>query len=279
MAVFILVLFNLSSFSQERYRFSVNGGFHSMMFWGRSFENIAVPNDNDVHHIYEHEVYNVVYKKFRSSGSYTFGFSVNWFNKPNWSITQDFGLFKGTLNDGMQQTLTETGTDTVYHQNPTYNSTNVKTGNQTNLAYRTEVMGCKTSIIFLHRLQNKKNITLGGGVYWMTYSAKDYWRSPFENYTDQGYRPTHGFRASGVYLTRQLGISVNARWSWKFLAVYLNLGNNVITTKKSENKGYAEWIWSNPPFHFFPTSHNFDYRFPLTFETGISISFDRIKKR
>jgi len=80
-------------------------------------------------------------------------------------------------------------------------------------------------------------------------------------------------RGGGIYTTSQIGISINATWNWKFAQFYANVGNSILTTKREKDKG--KWYGD---FNFFPSSHNFDYRFPLIIETGIALSFDKIKK-
>lgn len=264
----------------ERYRFSVGGGFHTMMYWGlRDFENMPSGYDySSIMSIYKSETITVDYKNFASTKQYTFNFSVNWFERRNWSLTQRFYFFKGKFNDGMTQTLTSHSADTTYYPGNTYTNANVITGNETTLTLKSELKGYGTSLFFYKKLFDGK-LKIGAGAYWMNYNCYDGWgTSPKQEFTSTGYSPYYYIRARGYYFTNQLGIALSTVWSWKFISFYTTIGNNIVTIKKAENKGYHEWRQPTFNFHFFPTSHNFDFRFPLTFESGISVSFDRIKK-
>src|SRR5436190_14029175 len=82
--------------SQERYRFSVFGGYQLVSYWGlRDFNNVLCPDDNDVLRIYDHEVYNVNYGNFCSAHNCSFGLSVNWLNRENWMLSHKIGFFLG----------------------------------------------------------------------------------------------------------------------------------------------------------------------------------------
>lgn len=278
--LFIFLSIKLGVKTQHNYRFSVGGGFHSMMFWGlRSFEDVVCPKeDNDVYRIYEHEVYNVDYGNFLTSKNYSINFSINWINQDTWLLKQTFSFFKGTFRDQVRLTLTGHGEDTAYHPGNTYTSSNVTTGNVTDMSYITTFQGYSSSLIALRKTRNPR-LKLGVGLFFIRYYSYDgWWQTPNNNFSATGYRPIYSIRANGNYFSNQLGLSLNLNWSWKLVEFYLNIGNSIFTTKKEDKKGYIEWKWNLEPYTFFPTSHNFDYRFPLTFETGIAFSFDRIKK-
>jgi hypothetical protein len=278
--IFLILISPLISFSQEkRYRFSIDGGFHSMLFCGfKNFENVNCPQDNDVLRIYNQEVYTVKYQNFRASVNYSFGFTVNWFEREKWSLSQKFNYFKGEFNDGVQLILTDHSSDTVHHQFTTFNSTNVQTGNISNLRATEEITGVSSALIFFKRTKIK-GLSIGTGIQWNGFGSYDFWWNGLDAYAKEGYRPSFSGRGSSYYSTSQLGISFNAKWSWKFLSIYFNLENAILTLKKNEKKGNFAWANKEMPFRFFPPSHNYDYRFPLTFETGISIKFDPIRKR
>lgn len=277
--IFIFLLIELNSFGQEnKYRFSIYAGQHSLIFTGfKTFDNVVCPSDDDVYRIYNEEVYQMDYRNFSSSKNYSFGFSVNWFERSNWSLAQSFSFFKGTFADRLHLTLKSHSEDTVYHNSTIYNSTNVKAGSSSYISSYQDLFGYTTALVF-YKKTNEKNFSFGGGIYWIFYGSDDYWLQAGDTRNGRGYKPGFLMRGSGFYATRQLGLSLNVKWKWKFIGCYANIGNTFLTTKKSENKGYYEWRSGLAPFHFFPTSHNFDYRFPLTIETGISLSFDRIKK-
>jgi hypothetical protein len=278
--LFVIVFYlSVNSIGQEKkYRFSIYAGQHSLIFTGfKSFDNVVCPKDDDVYRIYDEEVYQMDYVNFSSSKNYSLGFTVSWFERSNWSLAQSFSFFKGTFADRLHLTLLSHSQDTVYHSSTVYNSTNVKAGSSSFISSNLELYGYATSLIF-YKKTKEKNFSFGGGIYWIFYGSDDYWLQAGDTRNGRGYRPGYLMRASGFYSTRQLGLSLNVKWQWKFLGCYANIGNSVLTTKKTENKGYSEWRSNIEPFHFFPTSHNFDYRFPLTFETGIALSFDKIKK-
>lgn len=277
----ILYLFScVTTIAQEnKYRFSVYAGQHSLIFTGfKSFENVVCPKDDDVYRIYDEEVYNMDYLNFNSSRNYSFGFTVIWFERSNWSLAQSFSFFKGTFVDRLHLTLTSHSQDSTHYSSTVYNTTNVKAGNSSYITSSHELVGYTTSLVF-YKKTKEENFSFGGGIYWIYYGSNDYWQQAVDTRNGRGYRPVYLMRANSFYSTRQLGLSLNAKWQWKFLGCYINIGSSVLTTKKKENKGYSEWLWGLDPFHFFPTSHNFDFRFPLTIETGISLSFDRIKKQ
>lgn len=274
------MLNNLIFAQNNDYRFSIGGGFHSMMFWGlKDFENKEVIGFeyDAIMRIYKSETYTIDYDNFRAAKQYTFNFGVNWFEKERWSLAQRVYSFNGEFTNGMTQTLTNHSADTAYYPGNTYTSENVHTGNKTRLSYTTQLNGLGTSISFFKKYFNGK-LQIGTGLYWMYYSARDTWYlTPNNDFSTNGYRPSYIVRATGIYTTNQLGASITTIVSWNFLSFYTTIGNNFITLKKSANKGYWEWRDPSSSFHFFPTSHNFDFRFPLTFETGVMISFDKIQ--
>ncbi|MBK6951300.1 MAG: hypothetical protein IPH24_04455 [Crocinitomicaceae bacterium] len=275
--IFLLIVAN--SFGQEsKYRFSICAGQHSLIFTGfKTFDNVVCPKDDDVYRIYNEEVYQMDYVNFSSSKNYSLGFTVNWFERSNWSLAQSFSFFKGTFVDRLRLTLLSHSQDTVYHSSTVYNSTNVISGNSSFISSNRELYGYSTSLVY-YKKTNEKNFSFGGGIYWIFYGSDDYWLRAEDTRKGRGYRPVYLMRATGFYSTSQLGLSLNVKWQWKFLGCYANVGNSVLTMKKTENKGYSEWRSSIELFNFFPGSHNFDYRFPLSFETGIALSLDKIKK-
>lgn len=245
-----------------------------MMFWGlHDFKDVVCPAQYDVLRIYDQEKYNLNYKNFSGSIDYSFGFSVNWINRKRVMVSQRFSYFKGSWNDGLELTLTDIGDGSLaYYPMTEFSSANVGIGSVACLNYRSEISGFSTSLVF-YLPSAVKSIQIGAGINFNMFGSDDTWWRGKEMAIIEGYRPAYLERGSSYYGTQQLGLSVNAIWSWKFIQVYLNLGNSFLTTKKDENKG--QWYGD---FNFFPTSHNYDYRFPLTFETGIALSFDRIKK-
>ena len=271
----ILLLSSSLSWSQDRYRFSVGGGFHSLMFWGlRSFDEVVLPVDpGDIGSIYDYEEYNLNYHNFRASFDYTFGFSVNWFNSNKIQISQNISFFKGNFEDGLTLELTDVGTP---YADPypisEFNSSNTGIGSVTSIRYRTEIVGIKSEIVVRYKLPEAP-FFVGGGIFITHFVAQDHWWNGLENALVEGYRPNYYDRGSGSYFSRQLGLTVSFMYSWKFINVFINAGNSFMTLKKESMKG--KW-WGD--YNFFPTSHNFDFRFPLTFETGIALSFDKIKK-
>ncbi len=278
--LFIFIIAALGSTAQNKYRFSVGGGFHSMMFWGlRDFEDVVCPTNNEVYRIYEQEIYNINYGNFLTSKNYSMSFSVNWMNQDQWMLKQSFSFFKGTLRDEVRLTLTDHGLDTtVYYPGNTYTSSNVTAGNVTDMSSTYSLQGYSTSLIALRKTRCD-NLKLGFGLFFVRYFSYDGWnQNPNYELGLTGYRPISIIRATGNYFSNQLGLSLNLNCSWKFFDFYLNIGNSIVTTEREEKKGYIEWQWNLEPFNFFPSSHNFDYRFPLTFETGIALSFDKIKK-
>lgn len=273
--LFVLVMTGAGLQAQHKYRFSVGGGFHSLMFWGfRSFEGVNCPADYSVLRIYNTEKYTVDYRNFSSSVDYSYGFSVNWVNRKNILISQRFSYFKGTLHDGLRLELTAVGDGTLaYYPLSQFNASNTGVGSGAALTLDSELTGYATALV-CYTNSAIKNVQVGGGVYFSAFLSHDLWWNSAENVIEEGYHPVYLDRGSGYYGTQQIGLSANLIWSWKFIHCYLNLGNSIITTKKAENKG--KWYGK---FTFFPTSHNFDYRFPLSIETGIAVSFDKIKKR
>lgn len=278
--IFLILISPLISFSQEkRYRFSIDGGFHSMLFWGfKNFDNVNCPQDDDVLRIYNQEVYTVKYQNFRTSVNYSFGFTVNWFERENWSLSQKFTYFKGEFNDGVQLILTDHSLDTLDQNSTKFNSTNVHTGNVSDLRTTEEIAGVSSALIFYKRTKIS-GLSIGSGIQWSGFGSSDFWWNGLDAYTMEGYRPSFSSRGSSFYSTSQLGISFNVKWTWKFLSIYFNLENAFVTLKRESKKGNFGWTDQEMPFHFFPPSHNYDYRFPLTFETGVSINFDPIRKR
>ena len=272
MAVFILVLFNLSSFSQERYRFSVNGGFHSMMFWGRSFENIQEINSPDFLRIYMYETYKIDYKNWQFAGMYSNGIGVNWFVRSKFEVKQTLDFYRGNFTDRINLTLTGASdpmTD-YYYLDSTYTKYNVQPG-ITGTTYMSSKLGGLTSSLFFSRTL-KNRFILGLGISINYYGSRD----DLWNY-GTGYYARGGLgRAIWVNRTLQAGLKAEISYRIKFISLYGRIGQNFLTLKKNENKGHPLWPKG---YTRIPVSHNFDYRFPLTFETGISISFDRIKKR
>ncbi len=92
---------------ESQHRFSLDAGFHTLLFWGfNEFENVTCPKDDAVIRIYDEEIYHVDYENFRTSVNYSFGFTINWFEREKWSLSQKFTCFKGTFKDGIQLTLT-----------------------------------------------------------------------------------------------------------------------------------------------------------------------------
>jgi len=170
---FIAVIGN----AQNNYRFSVGGGFHSLVFTGfRSFENVEAPQQYDVNRIYQQEKYDLDYKNFSSSVNYSFGFAVNWFNTAKWILSQRFGYYKGQFTDEINLQLTDIGDGTVtdYYPVSEFNSSNVAIGTMSNVRYQTELQGVLTSVIFLRKL-SERNLAIGGGVYFTVYQAQDRW--------------------------------------------------------------------------------------------------------
>jgi hypothetical protein len=266
---------SLSVAAQNKYRFSVGGGFHSMMFWGlRDFKDVEAPQGADVNRVYQNERYNLDYKNFVGSTDYSFGISVNWFNKEGWILSQRISCYLGQLTDEINLELIDIGdgSTTVYYPIPEFNSSNVGVGTMANVRYQSEIFGGLTSLVLLRKI-NPRNIAVGGGVYYTVYQSMDRWWNGKDAILSEGYHATYMERGKGVYTSSHIGISLNATWNWKFIQCYVNVGNSIFTTKKEENKG--KWYGD---FTFFPTSHNFDYRFPLSFETGIALSLDKIKK-
>ena len=276
---FLLFVFLVSACSiqaQNKYRFAVGGGFHSLMFWGfRSFENVVVPTgpNSDYYTIYQKETYNLNYKNYSKAINYSYGFSVNWLNREKFMLGQRFSFFKGNLTDGIILELVDIGDG--FSLDDYYDASNVNVGSTATIIYKTEIVGLSTALVLYKRMKNQ-NLQLGAGVYCTAFSSRDSWWTGVNNSIQEGYRPKYGSRGSGYYGTKQIGVSINLIWNWKFVQGYVHIGNSVLTAKKESKKGYYEW---DGEIRIFPTSHNFDYRFPLTFETGIALSFDRIKNK
>jgi hypothetical protein len=281
----LFLVLGIEAFGQNNlHRFSIGGGFHSMMFWGlKDFENVQIGNENSVEHdylsrIYRQETYTIDYRNFTSSKHLNFNLGINWIEKENWALCQRVYFFTGRFRDGMTQTLTDHSEEVHYYTNPNA-EIDITIGNSTTMTYTTWLTGYGTSLSFLRKYYVGK-IKVGGGLYWVYSNASDIWQESIDDeFQTSGYRPTYFYSSIEGYSTSQLGASITAILSWNFLSFYTTIGNNFITLKKSENKGHSEWRDPLASFHFFPTSHNFDFRFPLTFETGVMISFDRIKER
>jgi hypothetical protein len=269
--LFILMITALSSPAQNKYRFSVGGGFHSMMFWGlRDFEDVVCPNGSDFFKIYQNETYKLNYKNFQFSNQYVINFGVNWVTRSALEIHHSFSFYRGNFSDQIRLTLTEAnGLAEYFYPDTNYNPTNVTAGIQGTTQSEQKFAGVSSKLV-LNRLIGK-NIWVGGGLGISYFGAMDdLWRK-----TD-GYGAIVGLgRGRWSSTTVQAVLTASVSYRIKFIDVYFRLSQNVATLKKDENKGHEFWPVG---YSILPVSHNFDYRFPLTFETGIALSFDRIRK-
>lgn len=268
-----LMLCNVVTAQNNHYRFSIGGGFHSMMFWGlKDLKNVKSIHQTDFFQFYPEETYNVNYTNFQFAPMYNLKFNVKWYNDNSFEWEQSFSLFSGKFHDELETTLIEfngVAINDAYYPDSTINLNSVTNGVKATHFTQDKIQGFATGIIVRKKLRNQYYFGLGMS-YYQYYARDDRWRKA------NGYSVVPGLgRGTVSYFTRQLSLDAEMSYRFHFISVYLRLGQTFLTTKNSSKKGH--WRWNENGNTKIPVSHNFDFRFPLTFETGITLSFDRIK--
>lgn len=258
----------------ERYRFSVGGGFHTMMYWGlRDLKDVKSYLSNDFFQFYAEETYDVNYDNFQFVPMYKCNFNIVWFSREKFEIEQSFSFYSGPFEDRLETTLkNHSGVPSgePFYPDSTVQLSDILTGVQATHYANDKLGGVSISLLLRKKLAH--NFYFGLGMGYSYFGAHDdRWRK------SSGYSvmPSLG-RGSVVYTTKQLTIQSEISYRIRFISLYVKLGQTWLTTKKSDDKGH--WAWNYDGNTKIPVSHNFDFRFPLTFESGISVSFDRIKK-
>jgi len=272
MLFFIFLLASLFSSAQpdelrpeKRYRFSIGIGFQSFIYWGTNVLEDA-SNPECYIQMYQTENYKLDYKNFNTSKMFNMNAGVNWINSEKYILHQGFSVFFGNFSDRYKLTITDIGNGIpAYYPIDGYTTANTAIGSEGALIYEGEIGGIATSVNVKKKLNN--GFALGAGTYVSYLGSHD-----IKDWQVQGYAPFYDYRGSALSSTIQLGISGNFSWTFNFLQLYLNLGQNILTLKAENKKGNTYYKTGKLGF-----SHNFDYRFPLTFEAGISLSFDQIK--
>lgn len=268
--VFIFLASSLFVSAQNKYRFAVGGGFHSMMFWGlRDFEDVVCPQSSDYSKLYENESYTLNYKNFQFSNQYTLNFGVNWIAKSDFEISQNFSFYKGKFTDEIENTLTSHSGAPGSYYDTNFNATNVFIGAQGTVYSDREFGGIRSTISL--RKSVAKNFWLGSGIGINFIQMSDeLWHK------SNGYSPMIGLsRGRRVDKTTQLVIAASVVYRLNFVEFYFSLTQGFVALSRIQKNPVESW---HDGSEVLPVCHNLDYRFPLTFETGITLSFDRIKK-
>jgi hypothetical protein len=182
-------------------------------------------------------------------------------------LYQGFTVFWGNFTDKYTLTITDIGDSTsAYYPIDGFTTDNTSIGSEGVLTYNGGIGGVATSVNLRRKL--KHGFALGAGIQMNYFGSHD-----INHWQREGYAPYYDYRASAVSNTVQLGVSGNFSWTFNFLQLYLNLGQTITTIKADDEKGNTYYKTGK-----LSLSHNFDYRFPLTFEAGLALSFDQIKR-
>lgn len=270
--LFVLIYF-LGYGQDNQYRFSVGGGFHSMMFWGlKDLHDVQSFQQSDFFQFYPEETYDVNYENFQFAKMYNLNFSVKWYFIKDFEIEHRFSFYSGQFKDQLETTLTDYSgivATNSYYPDSTKNINDVILGVNALHSIESKIGGISTSVLLTKKLS--KNFYASFGIGYCHYGGRDdQWRKL------NGYSviPRIG-RGTIVYTTKQLSLDFEFSYRYRFINFYARISQTFLTTKKDINKGH--WAWNDIGYNKIAVSHNFDFRFPLTFETGITLSFDRIK--